>query len=109
MSPHGTLLPRANAAACPQPTKADFAASPRRVRERQRIAALDDMLVEAIPEALASRACSPLGAARPASMAMSALGGRRHAGVERGVRILTHSGQVTDRAMDAWYDPSMHE
>jgi hypothetical protein len=31
------------------------------VRKGQRIAALDDMLVETIPEALASRARSPLG------------------------------------------------
>jgi hypothetical protein len=39
----GTLLPRANASACPQLAKADFASSPRRVREGQRIAALDDL------------------------------------------------------------------
>jgi hypothetical protein len=37
----GTLLPRANAAACPQLAKADFASLSRRVREGQRIAALD--------------------------------------------------------------------
>jgi hypothetical protein len=59
MTAVGTLLPRANVAACPQLAKADFASSPRRVREGQHIAALDDMLVEAIPEALASRARSP--------------------------------------------------
>jgi hypothetical protein len=41
MSPYGTLLPRADAAACPQLAKADFASSSRRVREGQRIAALD--------------------------------------------------------------------
>jgi hypothetical protein len=35
------LLPRANAAACPQLAKADFASSSQHVRERQRIAALD--------------------------------------------------------------------
>jgi hypothetical protein len=50
----GTLLPRANAAACPQLAKADFASSSQHVRERQRIAALDDMLVETLwPVALA--------------------------------------------------------
>ena len=37
----GTLLPRANPAACPQLAKADFASSSQHVRERQRIAALD--------------------------------------------------------------------
>jgi hypothetical protein len=36
-----TLLPRANAAACPQLAKADFASSSQHVREGQRIAALD--------------------------------------------------------------------
>jgi len=34
----GTLLSRANAAACPQLAKADFASSSRHVREGQRIA-----------------------------------------------------------------------
>jgi hypothetical protein len=38
MSPSGTLLPRANAAAFPQQAKADFASSSQHVRERQRIA-----------------------------------------------------------------------
>ena len=33
----GTLLPRANAAACPQLAKADFASSSRHAREGQRI------------------------------------------------------------------------
>jgi hypothetical protein len=52
------------------------------------IAALHDMLVETTPEPLAGRARSPpLGAARPANMALSAFGGRRHAGTERGVRV----------------------
>jgi hypothetical protein len=32
------LLPRANAAACPQPAKADFASSSQHVQEGQRIA-----------------------------------------------------------------------
>jgi hypothetical protein len=41
MSPCGTLLPRANAAACLQLAKADFASSSQHVREGQRIAALD--------------------------------------------------------------------
>jgi hypothetical protein len=41
MSESGTLLPRANAAACPQLAKADFACQRERVREGQRIAALD--------------------------------------------------------------------
>jgi hypothetical protein len=41
MSPIGTLLPRANAAACPQPAKADFASSSQHVREGQRIAELE--------------------------------------------------------------------
>jgi hypothetical protein len=41
MSPFvATLLPRANAAACPQLVKADFASSSQHMRERQRIAAL---------------------------------------------------------------------
>src|SRR5262245_60860975 len=53
-----TLLPRANAAACPQLAKADFASSSRRV---QRTAALNDMLVETTPEPLADGACSALG------------------------------------------------
>jgi hypothetical protein len=45
---------RANAAACPQLAKADFASSSQHVRERQSIAALDDMLVETLwPVALA--------------------------------------------------------
>jgi hypothetical protein len=35
------LLPRANAAACPQLAKADFAWSSQHVRDGQRIAALD--------------------------------------------------------------------
>jgi hypothetical protein len=34
---YGTLLPRANAAACPQLAKADFASSSQHVREGQRI------------------------------------------------------------------------
>src|SRR5262245_12379726 len=41
----GTLLPRANAAACPQLAKADFASSSQHVRDGQRMV-LDDMLVE---------------------------------------------------------------
>jgi len=42
MTACGTLLPRANAAAaCPQLAKADFASSSQRVRDGQRIAALD--------------------------------------------------------------------
>jgi hypothetical protein len=41
MSLVGTLLPRANPAACPQLAKADFASSSPHVREGQRIAALD--------------------------------------------------------------------
>jgi hypothetical protein len=41
MSLVGTLLPRANPAACPQLAKADFASSSQQVREGQRIAALD--------------------------------------------------------------------
>jgi hypothetical protein len=50
----GTLLPRANAAACPQLAKADLASSSQYVREGQRIAASDDMLVETLwPVALA--------------------------------------------------------
>jgi hypothetical protein len=40
-SASGTLLPRANAAACPQLAKADFASSSQHVREGQRIAALE--------------------------------------------------------------------
>jgi hypothetical protein len=35
------LLPRANAAACPQLAKADFASSSQHVREGQRIAELE--------------------------------------------------------------------
>jgi hypothetical protein len=41
----GTLLPRANAAACPQLAKADFASSSQHLRDGQRIAALDDYVV----------------------------------------------------------------
>jgi hypothetical protein len=41
MSLIGTLLPRANRAACPQPAKADFASSSQHVREGQRIAELE--------------------------------------------------------------------
>jgi hypothetical protein len=41
MAGFGTLLPRANAAACLQLAKADFASSSQHGRERQRIAALD--------------------------------------------------------------------
>jgi hypothetical protein len=41
MSESGTLLPRANPAACPQLAKAHLASSSRRVREGRRIAALD--------------------------------------------------------------------
>jgi hypothetical protein len=37
----GTLLPRANAAACPQLAKADLASSSQHVREGQRIAELE--------------------------------------------------------------------
>jgi hypothetical protein len=37
----GTLLPRANPAACPQLAKADFASSSQHVREGQRIAELE--------------------------------------------------------------------
>jgi hypothetical protein len=37
----GTLLPRANAAACPQLAKADFASSSQHVREGQRIGELE--------------------------------------------------------------------
>jgi hypothetical protein len=93
MTANGTLLPRANAAACPQLAKADFASSSRCVREGQRIAALHDMLVKTTPEPLAGRARSPpLRAVRPANMAMSAFGGRRHAGAERGGQDLTEKG-----------------
>jgi hypothetical protein len=59
----------------------DFASPLQHAREGQRIA-LDDMLVKNSPTL-----ASPLGAARPANVAMSAFGGRRHAGAERGVRI----------------------
>jgi hypothetical protein len=38
---YGTLRPRANAAACPQLAKADFASSSQHVREGQRIAELE--------------------------------------------------------------------
>jgi hypothetical protein len=41
----GTLLLRADAAACPQLAKTDFASSSQHVRERQRIAALDAAIV----------------------------------------------------------------
>jgi hypothetical protein len=41
MSLIGTLLPRANPAACPQLAKADFASSSQHVREGQRIAELE--------------------------------------------------------------------
>jgi hypothetical protein len=41
MSLVGTLLPRANPAACPQLAKADFASSSQHVREGQRIAELE--------------------------------------------------------------------
>jgi hypothetical protein len=41
MSEYGTLLPRANPAACPQPAKADLASSSQHVREGQRIAELE--------------------------------------------------------------------
>jgi hypothetical protein len=41
MSLLGTLLPRANAAACSQLAKADFASSSQHERERQRIAELE--------------------------------------------------------------------
>jgi hypothetical protein len=41
MSEFGTLLPRANPAACPQLAKADFASSSQHVREGQRIAELE--------------------------------------------------------------------
>jgi hypothetical protein len=71
MTAGGTLLPRANAAACLQLAKADFASSSQHVRERQRIAALHDMLVETTPEPLAVRARSPVGAARPVTMRVS--------------------------------------
>jgi hypothetical protein len=40
-STHGTLLPRANPAACPQLAKADLASSSQHVREGQRIAELE--------------------------------------------------------------------
>jgi hypothetical protein len=42
----GTLLPRANPAACPQLAKADFASSSQHVREGQRIAELDAQIDE---------------------------------------------------------------
>jgi len=57
----GTLLPRANAAACPQPAKADFASSSQYVREGQRIAELEAELKALQRQALA------LGAAPPTS------------------------------------------
>jgi|GraSoiStandDraft_41_1057321.scaffolds.fasta_scaffold206156_4 hypothetical protein len=41
MATIGTLLPRANAAACPQLAKADFASSSQHVREGQRIVELE--------------------------------------------------------------------
>jgi hypothetical protein len=41
MTANGTLLPRANAAACPQLAKADFPSSSQHAREGQRIAELD--------------------------------------------------------------------
>jgi hypothetical protein len=41
MSESGTLLPRANPAACPQLTKADVASSSQHVGEGQRIAELE--------------------------------------------------------------------
>jgi hypothetical protein len=77
MSLYGTLLLRANAAACPQLAKADFASSSQHVREGQRIAMLF---------------FAPW-AARPVNMAVSAFGGRRHAGAEQGVRDSTPSGR----------------
>jgi hypothetical protein len=49
----GTLLPRANAAACPQLAKADFASSSQHVREGQRIAELEAEIDELQRQALA--------------------------------------------------------
>jgi hypothetical protein len=57
----GTLLPRANAAACPQLAKADFASSSQHVREGQCIAALNAAIETLQRQALA------LGAAPPTS------------------------------------------
>jgi hypothetical protein len=61
MSPFGTLLPRANAAACLQLAKADFASSSQHVREGRRIAALDDIRSKQRPDLQAGRARSALG------------------------------------------------
>jgi hypothetical protein len=49
----GTLLPRANPAACPQLAKADFASSSQHVREGQRIAELEAEIEELQRQALA--------------------------------------------------------
>jgi hypothetical protein len=46
--PMSEIAPRANAAACPQLAKADFAWSSQHVRECQRIAALDDLANEVV-------------------------------------------------------------
>jgi hypothetical protein len=55
----GTLLPRANAAACPQLAKADFASSSRRVREGQRIAELEAEIASRQRQALALAPSQP--------------------------------------------------
>jgi hypothetical protein len=49
----GTLLPRANPAACPQLAKADFASSSQHVREGQRIVELEAEIDELQRQALA--------------------------------------------------------
>ncbi len=55
----GTLLPRANAAACPQLAKADFASSSQDVREGQRIAELEADIKTLQRQALALGAKPP--------------------------------------------------
>ena len=55
----GTLLPRANPAACPQLAKADFASSSQYVREGQRIAELEADIKTLRRQALATADFAP--------------------------------------------------
>jgi 56kDa selenium binding protein (SBP56) len=119
----GTLQPRANAAACPQLAKADFASSSQHVREGQRIAAggrgARHRRHRAVGLATGEGRCLPRARARTVLVdqcSHSAEGDMRALNegsgfdpqpVIRSIHSTCLLALVTDRAMEAWYHPSI--
>jgi hypothetical protein len=83
MSPFGTLLPRANPAACPQLAKADFASSSQHVRKGQLIAELEAEIEALQRQARQSLRAMELYRVPSASALFRDLFARTHVGSEQ--------------------------